>query len=212
MLAFTADQVSRLTGLSERRLRYWDKTGFFNPVYGDEDRRRPYSRLYSFRDVVGLRAIGLLLTRYHVPTQDLRRVGAWLQEHRNTPWTNLRLYVAGRRVCFDDPVTGTRMATGPRGQTALPIEMEPVAISVRQDIERVRTRSAEDVGHVSNDRNVMQNAPVVAGTRVPTGAIWAFHQAGYDTDAIIREYPHITPDDVRAAIDYERQRHQRRAG
>lgn len=44
MLAFTADQVSRLTGLSERRLRYWDKTGFFNPEYGVW-RRRPSASL-----------------------------------------------------------------------------------------------------------------------------------------------------------------------
>ncbi len=206
MLAFTADQVSRLTGLSERQLRYWDKSGFFNPEYGAEDRRRPYSRLYSFQYVVGLRTISTLLNHYHVPTHELRRVGAWLREHHDTPWASLRLYVGGRRVYFDDPATGARIATKPRGQMAFPIEMEKVASSVRDDIDRVRARPLEKVGHVANNRNIVQNAPVVAGTRIPTEAIWNFHQAGYDADAIIREYPQITSVDVHAAIDYETQR------
>jgi uncharacterized protein (DUF433 family) len=58
---------------------------------------------------------------------------------------------------------------------------------------------------------VLNNTPVVAGTRVPTEAIWNFHEAGYDTDAIIREYPQITAADVRAAIMYEESRRPRRA-
>jgi uncharacterized protein (DUF433 family) len=54
----------------------------------------------------------------------------------------------------------------------------------------------------------VHNAWVVAGTRIPTEAIWNFHAAGYDAEAIIREYPRLTPDDVRAAIDFESRRHK----
>jgi hypothetical protein len=36
LLAFTADHVARLTGLSNRQLRYWDDTGFFAPALLDE--------------------------------------------------------------------------------------------------------------------------------------------------------------------------------
>jgi uncharacterized protein (DUF433 family) len=40
----------------------------------------------------------------------------------------------------------------------------------------------------------------------PTEAIWNFHAEGYDTHAIIREYPRLAPEDVRAAIDFESRR------
>jgi uncharacterized protein (DUF433 family) len=44
---------------------------------------------------------------------------------------------------------------------------------------------------------------VIKGTRVPTSAIWSFHVAGYDTEAIIAEYPTLEPADVEAAVAHE---------
>jgi len=58
--AFTLGQVERLTGVTQNRLRRWDTTGFFAPAYAYENRRSPYSRIYSFQDVVGLRVINVL--------------------------------------------------------------------------------------------------------------------------------------------------------
>ena len=37
-------------------------------------------------------------------------------------------------------------------------------------------------------------------------AVWNFHQAGYDTQAILREYPRLTAIDIRNAIAYEHER------
>lgn len=79
LLAFTADHVARLTGLSNRQLRYWDQTGFFAPTHLDEHHRRAFGRIYSFRDVVGLRAISILRKTHKIPLQELRRVGEWLR-------------------------------------------------------------------------------------------------------------------------------------
>src|SRR3546814_1019024 len=62
--AFGEEHVSRLTGLSVGQLRAWDRRGFFSPHYAYEDRRSPYSRVYSFRDVVGLRAIAVLKQKH----------------------------------------------------------------------------------------------------------------------------------------------------
>lgn len=210
--AFGTEHVTRLTGLTDRQLRYWDQTGFFSPHYADDDRsKRPYYRVYSFQDLVGLRTIALLRNEHHVPLQELRRIGAWLTEHHDSPWSSLRFYVMGRRVFFDNPMTGARMTTRPQGQTVMPFEMEAIATSVRKDAERLQQRDPEQEGHITTRRTVLNNTPVVAGTRVPTEAIWNFHEAGYDTDAIIREYPRITPADVRAAITYEESRRPRRA-
>ncbi|MGI5835680.1 MAG: MerR family transcriptional regulator, partial [Chloroflexota bacterium] len=115
LLAFSAEHVCRLTGLSMRQLRYWDDTGFFHPQYADEDRKRPHSRIYSFRDLVGLRVIARLAKEHKVPLQQLRRVGKWLSEQYEAPWSSLRFYVAGRKVYFDDPLTNARMIGEPHG-------------------------------------------------------------------------------------------------
>jgi hypothetical protein len=53
--AFNEEQVQRLTGVTMAQLRYWDRTNFFAPSLTDENRGRPYSRIYSFRDLVCLR-------------------------------------------------------------------------------------------------------------------------------------------------------------
>ncbi len=119
LLAFSIERVSRLTGLSVRQLRYWDEKGIFSPQFApqfaDEDRDQPYSRVYSFRDVVGLRTLAQL--RKRVPLQELRKLGNWLKQHYDTPWSSLRFYVSGRKIVIDDPETGVRFALRPPGQT-----------------------------------------------------------------------------------------------
>src|SRR5207253_10687382 len=126
VVAFTADHVCRLTGLTKRQLSYWDRTGFFPPHYADDNRRRPFSRIYDFRDLVGLRTIALLRNKYNIPFQQLRRAGAWLARHHETPWASLKFYIGGGKVFFDDPESGERMATEPQGQEVFPVEMVEV--------------------------------------------------------------------------------------
>ena len=211
ILGFSADQVCRLTGLTMRQLRYWDRSGFFSPRFGDRRAHRPYSRVYSFRDVVGLRALALLRNVHRVPLQELRAVGARLAEQFDAPWASLTFYVAGRRVFFDDPRTGVRMDVR-TGQTVFPFAMLRIAREMQDEVGRLRERDPGDVGRVVRHRYLVHNEPVLAGTRIPTTAVWNFHHAGYDTEAIIAEYPRLTPVDVRAAISYEEQRRQKRAG
>lgn len=58
--AFTAETAANLTGVSEDQLRRWDTDGFFVPTFADENRRRPYSRIFSYADLVALRTIAHL--------------------------------------------------------------------------------------------------------------------------------------------------------
>lgn len=90
--AFSAEQVQRLSGLTKRRLTYWDKTGFFAPSYADDNRRSPYTRIYSFRDVVGLRPIWRLTEEFHVSLQHLRKVAEKLSHLANDLWSTQVLY------------------------------------------------------------------------------------------------------------------------
>ena len=212
LFAFSAEHVCRVTGLSQRQLAYWDDTGFFRPEYADEDRRTPYGRVYSFRDVVGLKTLAILRKRYKIPLQELRNVAAWLAGRGTELWADTTFYVLGRHVLYDDPATGELMSGRHKGQTALRLPMTEVLRETREDIEKLRQRAPDEIGKIDRQRYVAQNAPVLAGTRIPTSAIWNFHQAGFDTDAIIREYPTLTREDVAAAIQYEELQFHTRAG
>ena len=206
LLAFTADHVARLTGLSKRQLGYWDATQFFAPTLVDDDRGRAFGRIYSFRDVVGLRTISILRNTHRIPLQELRRVGEWLHQEHETPWASLRFSLAGRRVVFTDPNSGTPIEPKGQGQAVLWIALLPIANDMNDAAARLREREPEQLGQIIRNRFVVHNAWVVAGTRIPTQAIWNFHAAGYDTAAIIREYPRLAPQDVQAAVEFEQKR------
>jgi DNA-binding transcriptional MerR regulator len=205
MLAFTAEHVSRLTGLSLRQLGYWNDIGFFQPHAGGA-RHRAFGRIYSFRDVVGLRAVAVLRKKHGIPLQELRRVGEQLVKLRDEPWSSIRFLVAGKTVMFKHPDTGETLSTRPFGQQVLAFELEPIANEMREAAKRLAHRDRDQVGKLARNRYVVHNETVVAGTRVPTSAVWNLHDAGYDTKAIIREYPRLRPADVVAALKHEESR------
>lgn len=201
--AFSEEHVERLTGVSATQLRYWDRTGFFTPDYAAEDRRQPYSRIYSFRDVVALRVLNALRNTHRVPLQELRRVAENLAGLSNDKWARTTLYVHNRHVVFIEPDSGRRREVV-SGQYMADIPLEVVIADTRRDVAKLRQRDGNDIGHIARSRFVNHNAWVVAGTRIPTAAIWRFHEAGYSVDQIIGEYPDLTPDDIAAAIERHR--------
>jgi len=208
ILAFTADNVCRLTRLSPRQLRYWDTTDFFSPELLDEHQSRAFGRIYSFRDVVGLRVIAVLRNDHRIPLQELRRVGEWLLAHHDYPWSSLRFALSGRKVVFVEPASGQYVEAKGGGQTVIQIALEPIANEMRQAADGLRERRKEQIGSVVRNRYVVHNAWVLAGTRIPTQAVWNFHEAGYSADAIIKEYPRLMPEDIKAAIDFETSRNR----
>ncbi|HLZ68891.1 MAG TPA: DUF433 domain-containing protein [Dehalococcoidia bacterium] len=208
--AYTLDQVCRLTGLTRRQLAYWDRTGFFSPACASENRSAPYSRVYTFKDVVGLRTIARLRKAPHsIHLRELRQVASWLDQHPAESWPSLVFFIAGKHVYFDDPESGVRLAARPKGQSVLPISMAPIMAEMRAEIESLKQRTPDMIGRVERRRYVAHNAPVLAGTRIPTSAVWNLAKAGYDAAAIVREYPRLHAEDVEGALAYETKRHLR---
>lgn len=204
LLAFTTDHVRRLTGLSSRVLRYWEETGVFRASYVDENPRRPYRRLYTFRDVVSLRMLAILRRQHKVDLDELRKVGAFLEKHADAPWASLRFRLAGRHVVFDDPEAGVAVAGRPLRQTVIPFDLEEIARETEADAARLRERVSDDFGQLTRHRHINHNAWVVAGTRIPTSTLWSYYEDGYDIDSIIEEFPQLRLEDVEAAIAHER--------
>ena len=104
--AFSEDHVERLTGLSKGQLRAWDRAGFFAPHFAYEDRHAPYSRVYSFQDVVGLRTIAVLMKEHRVSLQQLRKVAQELVRRGFPHWASVKLYVVKGQVHFSQPDSG----------------------------------------------------------------------------------------------------------
>jgi DNA-binding transcriptional MerR regulator len=154
LLAFTLEQAAHLSRLDVGVLRYWDNTSFFHPSL----RRapgHPYGRVYSFRDVVSLRTLAQLRKEHKVPLQVLRRVRDWLTDHYESPWSELRFYVAGREVFFrDEDIEVFRHGRWPE-QTVHPIELKEVAATAQADADRMRDRTPAEFGKVERHRYII---------------------------------------------------------
>jgi uncharacterized protein (DUF433 family) len=201
--AFTEDQVERLTGVSVRQLRHWDRTGFFAPAYAEPDRRVAFARVYSFVDVLCLQVLGSLRNDLGCSMPHLREVKKKLCALDEAAWVKTTLYVVKKRVVFDDPQKKKRVDVL-NGQGILNIQLETVRSIVADRLALLRQRDQSTFGRISQDRRVNHNVPVIAGTRIPVRAIQAFAAAGYTADAIIEEYPTLTTADVAAALAQEK--------
>lgn len=196
--AFTAEQVERLTQLSEVQLRDWDVAGFFKPAYASQNRRSPYSRVYSFEDVVGLRILAILRKTHKVSLQHLKAVALKLSETCDQPWSSLTLYVLNGEVHFKNPEGKVQGAVS--GQYAVPMPISSVVEDMRFQVEALKKRHEKSVGQIERHRYVANNETVVAGTRIPISTIRSFADEGFSELEIIQQYPSLTSEDVRAAL------------
>ncbi|MGH6804870.1 MAG: DUF433 domain-containing protein [Methyloceanibacter sp.] len=197
--AFSERHVMRLTGLSHSQLRYWDATGFFAPSYSKN--RGPHGRVYSFRDVVGLRTLAVLRKDHHVSLQHLRLVAERLSHLGESVWADTTLYVLNKNVYFHEPETG-KLRGVVSGQYSI-IPLVSIMTDIAERAEQLKRRQRDRVGKIERNRYVAHNAWVIAGTRIPTRAIKNFHDAGYSIEDIKREYPTLTSEDIRAALKHE---------
>jgi uncharacterized protein (DUF433 family) len=58
---------------------------------------------------------------------------------------------------------------------------------------------------ISIDPKVMAGKPVIRGTRVPVDLIVRMLAQGIPETEILREYPRLQPEDIRAALTYAAQ-------
>ncbi len=199
--AFTDEQTVRLTGISKRQLHYWDNTGFFKPSLAYENRRAPFSRIYSFRDVACLKVINALRNEATVPLPHLREVKEKLSFLGDDLWANTTLYVLNKRVIFYNPETNAKEEVV-SGQGILQIPLKVVTGQLEAAARVLTARNSADFGKTERNRSIAFNQVVIAGTRIPVRSIKAFHEAGYSVKRILKEYPTLTEKDIRAAINY----------
>lgn len=59
---------------------------------------------------------------------------------------------------------------------------------------------------IVQDPEIMAGKPVIRGTRIPVDRVIAHLATTLDLDDLFAAYPELTPDDVRAALQYAHQR------
>jgi uncharacterized protein (DUF433 family) len=52
------------------------------------------------------------------------------------------------------------------------------------------------------DHRIMGGVPCVRGTRIPVSTIVGLFAEGYDADAVVADFPQLTTEDVRAALEF----------
>lgn len=202
IVALDSEKVSRLTGIPRNTLTNWERQGVFRPSYVDPNPRSPFRRIYSFRDVVSLRALATIRRELRVPLAEIRRAGEYLTKFSESPWSELRFGVIDRRLVFRSP--DTNQWVGVDGQGVLELDMEGIPQEIQRGLPEALARDKTTQGVVTRNRYVHHNKPIIAGTRIPTATIWRFHEHGYSPKSIIEEYPHLSLPDIEAALEYER--------
>ena len=63
-------------------------------------------------------------------------------------------------------------------------------------------QNSEIFERISSDPDICHGKPCIKGTRIPVYLIVSLIAEGEDTESVIRDYPSITYDDIKAAIKY----------
>lgn len=197
--AFSEEQVSRLTGLSRAQLRRWNNSGFIRPEYSvDDSPRKPFSRIYSFKDLLKLRVLNQLRNVYRVSMPELRAVEKVLAHMGDEKWASQKLWVHNRRIVFEEPESSKKREVASK-QFVAEIALEIVTSDARRDILRLNRRDGDRVGKIEKRRQVHSSEPVFSGTRIPVSAVLGFLDAGYSDQRILDEFPDLEADDLQAA-------------
>lgn len=63
-------------------------------------------------------------------------------------------------------------------------------------------KDANLLARIERKPDVMLGKPVIKGTRITVELILELLAGGETSDSIVREYPRLTPEDIRAALAY----------
>jgi uncharacterized protein (DUF433 family) len=202
--AFSEEQVSQLTDLSRAQLRAWNRRDFIRPEFKAGDNpRRPFTYIYSFKDLLKLRVLNQLRNIYNVPMRELERVERELSDMGDEKWTSQRLWVHNRKVVFEEPESFRKREISTK-QFVAEIPLEVVTTDARTDIARLNRRNGGEVGKIITKRHLHSSEPVFAGTRIPVTAVLGYLEAGLSEREIMNRLPDIEPADIEAARAYRK--------
>lgn len=196
-LAVSDKQAARLARITMKQLRHWEKTGLVVPSVRQELSPRNTVRLYSFQDLVQLLVAAELRRQPGISLQHIRRLVSYLRSRNfEAPLRELKFATNGREIYINYP-DGSWSGDARPDQLILRHAIALDVVAAR--IESARKREPGSEGQVTSRRGVQRSKPVFAGTRIPVATVQRYLDAGYDTAAILSEYPSLTEADIEAA-------------
>jgi|SRR5579883_1174283 len=206
--AYDARRAAALAGVPRSTLHYWARKDFYRPSVSPE----PHVRLWSWLDLLALRTIDWL--RKTKGTGEPRRVSLRkIQEALNAldregiPRERLHDFVVVSRAgdLFIMVGQNLTMRADTGGQLAFGEILQPVKPYGRgPDLVEPRPRLRIIPGKLHGE-------PHLLDTRIPSAAVYALVQDGYDLADIQRIYPDATREALTEAIDLERSLNERAA-
>lgn len=192
--AFTAPQVMALTGLTKRRLQYWEQ--LVQPSLANR-RVRGAHRLYNFRDLVELQVAGDL-RRQGIPLQTIRRVVRHLEQldYRH-PLAEISFWSHAGELFFSEAETWRAGRRPEQVRMTFTVPMPQIVESLEGKIRALDERTP---GRVEKRRGTLGSKLVIAGTRIPVASIRRLYEDGLVPEEILKEYPDLTLADVQAAL------------
>ena len=58
--------------------------------------------------------------------------------------------------------------------------------------------------HIESTPDVLRGKPRIRGTRIPVSLILGYLAAGYDVEAVVKEFPDLSKEQVTACLAYAR--------
>lgn len=198
-MSYEPKLAAALSGATLRQLSHWRRaTGVRGAVLVPEiSAARPI--LYSFRDVVALRACVRL--RQEASLQKIRRAldtlreGLDEREHLST----YRLVAGGDTIYLAEPDHAVDLVHS-KGNIVIHDLVDVLAPFYRGG--RKIPDLLEPRPHVSIDPAVRGGEPVVGGTRIPAAEVAALLRDGIPPERIGDFYPGVTPEAARDAADF----------
>lgn len=192
IVMLTRARVAGLSGVSERKLDYWERTGLLSTTVETSLTGARKIRLLDFNDA--MTAMVLSALRKRVSLQHVRQIVDHLRDLQFGV-TEVAFAIAGNRVHFQLP-DGTWSDFDDPGQIVIHevLNLEPL----RAAVLGAGRRRAEDAGQIVRRRGSLGSKPVISGTRIPVQSVRAYLDHGVSDDEILQAYPALTPADVEA--------------
>ena len=195
VMAFTAERVRLLTGLTLRQLQYWDERDFVRPsLTARQGRGR--KRLYSFQDLVAIR-VAADLRREGVSLQEIRKVADHLRAlDYSKPLAEITFIAHGGHLYFKESNTWRKGMQPAQVLAQYVVPVQEISSDLRSRILEMRKRVP---GRIERRRGTLGSKPVFHGTRIPVATVKRLLRDGADSAEILKLYPDLTTEDVRAA-------------
>lgn len=137
-MAFSTKNVSAMTGLTKRRIDYWDRSHFIKPSL-KEAAGYGSARLYSFSDLVQIKVAKTLLDK-GISLQKIRKAITYLKKHFpdvEKPLAEMRFLTDGENVFVLTKDRNVILDTLARGQMVFALAIGEMIEGLKGEVKKI---------------------------------------------------------------------------